>query len=129
MKLGGGVSALVPTTVLADETGTLPRSSSDSRTAIQTHSGDNRATRLAGVVIAWNVFQHFYPYFDVVQVDWPKALIAALQSAATDDAASFVHTLRRMLAKLQDGHGVVTWEQSTDATAPIGWDWVDNKLL
>ena len=37
-------------------------------------SAEDRATRLAAVALAWNVLQHFYPYFDVVQTDWPGAL-------------------------------------------------------
>jgi hypothetical protein len=28
---------------------------------------DDRATRIADVIIAWNVFRHFYPYFDIHQ--------------------------------------------------------------
>ena len=32
-------------------------------------SGNDRTTRLAAVALAWNVFQHFYPYFDVVKAD------------------------------------------------------------
>ena len=37
-------------------------------------STKNLGVRLANVVIAWNVLQHFYPYFDVVNVDWEKVL-------------------------------------------------------
>ena len=47
-------------------------------------SGNDRATRLAAVVLAWNVFQHFYPYFDVVDADWPGELRRALARAAED---------------------------------------------
>ena len=36
------------------------------------------------MIIAWNVFQHFYPYFDVVKTDWPAELPKALRTAATD---------------------------------------------
>ena len=40
------------------------------------------------MALAWNVFQHFYPYFDVVQADWPAELRRALSSAATDEDAT-----------------------------------------
>jgi C-terminal processing protease CtpA/Prc len=98
-------------------------------------SGDNRATRLAAVIIAWNVMQHFYPYFDVVQTDWPQALTTALTSAATDrDAAEFLSTLRRMMAALHDGHGRVTMDRGTSdgrttVASPVGWDWVEGRLV
>ena len=29
---------------------------------------------LAAVIVAWNVLQHFYPYFPVVKTDWPAEL-------------------------------------------------------
>ncbi|HEX2207811.1 MAG TPA: S41 family peptidase, partial [Longimicrobium sp.] len=71
-------------------------------------TGDDRATRLANVALAWNIFQHFYPYFDVVEVDWPAELPRALSTAATDaDECAFLGTLRRLVAALDDGHGRV----------------------
>lgn len=73
-------------------------------------SAEDRATRLAGVVLAWNVLQHFFPYFDVVGADWKAELPKALRSAATDKgAAEFGRTLRRMTAALKDGHVYVSW--------------------
>ena len=60
------------------------------------------------MALAWNVFQHFYPYFDVVDADWPAELPRALRSAATDaDECAFLATLRRLVAALDDGHGRV----------------------
>jgi hypothetical protein len=41
-------------------------------------SPNDRATRLAAIIVAWNVFQHFYPYFDLVQTDWMASLGALL---------------------------------------------------
>ena len=66
------------------------------------------------MIIAWNVMQHFYPYFDVVQSDWDQALTTALKSAATDDSGvKFLSTLRRMMSALHDGHGRVTMDGAT----------------
>ena len=71
--LGGGVSCLVPLAVYADAKGTLPRPAVTPKEAVSVsalnYTGDDRATRLAAVALAWNVFQHFYPYFDVVGTD------------------------------------------------------------
>jgi C-terminal processing protease CtpA/Prc len=64
--------------------------------------------RLGDVVIVWNVMQHFYPYFDVVPVDWDTVLTAALAGALADtNRMDFLLTLRRMGAALQDGHAWV----------------------
>ncbi len=73
--LGGGVSCLVPLALYADDAGTLPHATKDrAKAAPSRDSGDDRATRLADVALAWNVLQHFYPYFDVVTTDWSAAL-------------------------------------------------------
>jgi hypothetical protein len=66
-SLGGGVSCLVPLALFADAKGTLPHvavRTEDSKAALVKYSGNDRATRLADVALAWNIFQHFYPYFD-----------------------------------------------------------------
>lgn len=64
-----------------------------------------REVRLGDVVIVWNVMQHFYPYFDVVRVDWDTVLTSALAEALGDTSRlDFLYTLRRMGAALSDGH-------------------------
>jgi hypothetical protein len=138
--LGGGVSCLVPLAVYADDKGTIPHVSaseangkSKPKSAPAPYSGDDRATRLAAVALGWNVLRHFYPYFDVVQTDWPAPLREALQSAATDrDEQVFLATLRRMVAALHDGHGGVYLAGGGGNPAgcpPLAWDWVEGKLV
>ena len=133
--LGGGVSAMVPLALYKDGKGTLPHVAPDVRPPAPekpagfTPSGNDRTTRLAGVALAWNVFQHFYPYFDVVQTDWPAALRRALSSAATDkDDWAFVDTLRRLLAALHDGHGSVYYPNKA-VRLPLLFDWVEDQLV
>ena len=118
--LGGGVSCRLPLVLLADVRGTLPRATArpgkSAKPADFPPTGDDRATRLADVALAWNVLQHFYPYFDCVETDWPAALAAALTSAAADrDAAAFHDTLRRLVAGLGDSHGFVRGGSGTVA--------------
>ena len=125
--LPGGVSCVVPRVLYTDAPGVFrlnrfaearPRSSDDPRSG-----------RLAAVIIAWNVLQHFYPYFDVVQTAWPQALVDAVKSAATDDdPVQFLSTLRRMIAALHDGHGRVTMPSAV-VSSPVGWDWVEGRLI
>lgn len=84
---------------------TKKRSEMPEPTAGATGSGEDRATRLGDVALAWGIFQHFYPYFEVVKTDWNAELPKALRAAAEDkDADAFTHTLRRMTATLKDGH-------------------------
>jgi C-terminal processing protease CtpA/Prc len=94
-------------------------------------SGNDRATRLAAVVLAWNVFQHFYPYFDVVETDWPATLRRSLGQAAVDeDEEAFLLTLRRLVADLYDGHGRVHHAGDRGLMLPpLLWDWIEDRLV
>lgn len=118
LDLGEGIRLALPTVCSADASKvTLPRIPPPPKagtpgmpepTAGLAGSGDDRATRLGDVVLAWGVFQHFYPYFDVVATDWGAELGRALRSAAADkDGTAFVGTLKRLVAALRDGHGGV----------------------
>ena len=135
--LGGGVACAMPLALLADETGTLPHSpqaKSESTVPQPTrvrYSANDRATRLADVALAWNVFQHFYPYFDVVPNDWPATLKISLQQAAIDaDETAFDNTVRRLAAALHDGHGFVSRSGSNPLYSPaLIWDWIEGRLI
>ncbi|MEA2600555.1 MAG: hypothetical protein QOF89_1547 [Acidobacteriota bacterium] len=138
--LGGGVSALVPLALYVDDQGTLPHAASKDKGVKPPvpakpegflPSGNDRATRLADVVLAWNVFQHFYPYFDVVGTDWPAELRKGLTAAASDaDERAFLTTLRRLVAALHDGHGNVFHPKLNDGhSLPLLWDWVEDQLV
>ena len=124
--LGAGVSALVPLALYSD---VAPLAPSPSRPVAP--SLLSRPARLAAVALAWNVFQHFYPYFDVVGTNWPSALRRALQSASTDpDELAFLATLRRLVAELQDGHGNVFHPSEPAPFVPsIVWSWIENQLV
>jgi C-terminal processing protease CtpA/Prc len=86
---------------------------------------------LAGVIIAWNVFQHFYPYFDVVETNWPQALEDALQRTLdAEDEAAYHDVLRRLLAQLHDGHAYISVDRPEDVYVPeIRLSWIENSLV
>ena len=135
--LGGGVWCRIPIVLFRDGVGTLPRPEGGEKPAVPSRvegwkpSGADRGTRIAAVMLAWTVFQHFYPYFDVVKTDWNEALRAALGRAATDPTpAAFLDTLREMVAKLHDGHGGVSHVAETPRTAlPFVLAWVGDDLV
>jgi hypothetical protein len=84
--LGMGVKARIPLTLYAGPSGTLPVRPSVASTPSNLYlfSIADRATRLANVAITWNVFQHFYPCFDVTDLNVHTELRKALRSAAED---------------------------------------------
>ncbi|OOG64792.1 hypothetical protein B0E46_05140 [Rhodanobacter sp. B04] len=66
------------------------------------------AAREADMVVAWNVFRHFYPYWDVIRLDWDRELPQALADAdKADSRAAQQRALQRLLAPLGDAHGTV----------------------
>ncbi|HEV7668821.1 MAG TPA: S41 family peptidase [Thermoanaerobaculia bacterium] len=133
--LGGGVSALVPLALPANDQGTFPQPAlpptppSPDKPAGFVPSGLDRTTRLTGVAVGWGVFQHFYPYIEQVGADWPGALRRGLTAAAVDsDEASYLRTLRHLVVELEDGHARVL-----PVTLPVRfaftWDLIENQLV
>jgi Peptidase family S41 len=144
--LGGGVSALIPLALWADASGTLPHPGpginppQPDKPAGFTPSGDDRASRLAIAALAWNVFQNFYPYFDVDtplgRPDWPAVLRTSLREAAADrDDDAFKATMYRMTAALHDGHAAASHATASQgnladfATPALTWDWIEDRLV
>jgi hypothetical protein len=115
----------------------LPKPISDIISLKQLHlnlgqipSETDNTTKLANVVIAWNVFQHFYPYFDVVGVDWEEELSKTLRNVyAGKTESDYFKTLSKMVAKLKDGHGVVLTKKIRQWGLPIQVGWIQNNVV
>jgi C-terminal processing protease CtpA/Prc len=90
----------------------------------------DEALRYADVIIAWNVFQHFYPYFDVVDTDWDAVLTESLRRAGrAQSAEEFLLALRWVVAQLDDGHGNVQYMGvSNQARPPFLVDQVEDRV-
>jgi C-terminal processing protease CtpA/Prc len=142
LRLTDGVNLCVPSVLFANASkGTLPKAAAPPSTPEDSGlpqptaggfgSGEDRATRLGDVVLAWGIFQHFYPYFEVVKTDWDAELPKALRAAATDKGSeAFLHTLRRMVAALKDGHGSVHGTGSGGSSVPsLDLVMVDGQML
>jgi hypothetical protein len=138
-ELGAGLAVQLPLAVFADEQGTLPHAQPGAGDALRSElkridmsslTADETRVRLADIVIAWNVFQHFYPYFDLVDVDWDRQLTLGLERALADESArDFFDTLRLLVAALQDGHGYVAHEGFTRGYAPpLRLGWVEDRV-
>jgi hypothetical protein len=74
--------------------------------------------RLADVVVAWNFYRHFYPYFAEAAVDWNARLgpqlQAGYQATSRDTEAD---AIRQLVADARDGHGRVN---DNRPRAPLG---------
>jgi hypothetical protein len=87
--------------------------------------------RLADVVVAWNVFRHFYPYWAEAGVDWDARLRPQL-GLASDAQTRSAHrdALLQLVADARDGHGSVR-EPSGDGrvSMPVRFGLIENQVV
>lgn len=113
--LGAGLECQVPLGLPIRRGHTLPAATAATVSPLA-RSEDPRVLSEASVIVAWNVFQHFYPYHDEIDEDWEQVLDEALRDAGDDRSrADAYDTMRRLVVRLHDGHGYVT-----DVDAPHG---------
>ncbi len=85
---------------------------------------------LANIIISWNVFQHFYPYFDDIKLDWKKELSQTLNSVIkVNNEIDYFKCLSRMISKLEDGHGVVSCYKIDRWAFPVSFAFIENKVV
>ena len=139
-EIGPGLFARFPLTLEADGQGTLPHadagdfdrlSAALNAAARPPLTGTNESVRLADVIIAWNVFQHFYPYFDVVKADWDAVLTRSLERALSDRTEEdLLRTLSWLVARLDDGHGgVYHASQQKLGRPPFAVEWIEGQAV
>jgi hypothetical protein len=97
---------------------------------VQLLNTQNHIARLANIIIAWNVFQHFYPYFDDVKVDWNRELSQTLSNVIqVYTETDYFKCISRMISKLEDGHGVVTCSNICRWGLPVSFAYIENKVV
>jgi hypothetical protein len=146
--LGGGASCLLPLALWADDAGTLPQHQvlpaaraaggaaprlPDAAAAPATLplSPDDRNARLAIVILAWNVLQHFHPGLPEAGAHWQEALPAALREAASSAGLeSLLAVSRRLAAATGDGQATVSAAADSRVhPLPLRWDWIEGQLV
>lgn len=122
--------ASFPLSVYGNEQGTLPALQKE--VPVSTGQPSERAMRLAIVGKAWNVFQHLFPYWEILNLNWENVLRQSLSEAATSDNENFITVLQRMTAYLEDGHTVTSRGQFTNAggyALPFTWDVIEDQII
>lgn len=138
-EIKNNLSVSLPIVLYKDFLGTYPRSDQealqDLKRNLQNYSTDFRktASRIGNIIIVYNVFQHFYPYHDVVNVDWNQELEKAVEQSITDmTPEDHLTTMEQMLSSLKDGHISVYGGNGTCNKwylPPFYWEWIENKLI
>jgi hypothetical protein len=87
---------------------------------------------LADIVVAWNFYRHFYPYFADAGVDWDARLRPHLQRAyAASDRAGEADALRRLVVDARDGHGRVNdmRQRTRPNSVPLRLALIDSRVV
>jgi hypothetical protein len=135
-NIGGDIYCQVPLVLYCNKESTYPKADSVSlrnlKRSLDSFFSNHEMTsqRTGNVIVVYNMFQHFYPYFDVVNVNWDNELSKAISRCFTDKTPEdHLVTLEKFLAPLKDGHIFVISNSLKFATPPIWWEWIENKLV
>lgn len=138
--IGSGLAITMPVALWGDGQHTYPLTDTAETVKMNnvitsklsdSYTADNLYIRLADVIITWNVFQHFHPYYREWLTDWDKELQTALTNCYRDKTPDdFLLTLKKFTATLRDGHTQVYRRSTTPmAYLPVIWHWIENRLV
>ena len=143
-KLAPNLNCYIPLVLNKDKEGTIGQTEKgrksfnrlmeDIDTIPLIHSSTDENVRYAGIIVTWNIFQHFYPYFHVTDSDWENQLRTALETTAKDENRDdYINSLLQLLEKTADGHvkNILDSEKYlwNDKWLPFIADIIDNKLV
>ncbi|MGF1587274.1 MAG: S41 family peptidase [Bacteroidales bacterium] len=135
-SIGSGLYCQMPMVLYRNIEGTYPKADknlfNELKNNLHSSSKDPKEifVRLGNIVNTFNVFQHFYPYFDVVEVNWEQELRKALLSSYSDkDGKDHLITLQKFTAPLMDGHINVYGTYNDWFRPKITWEWIENQLI
>lgn len=134
--LSSGLRVRIPLVVVADSPKTLSEAKSGdfSRAGPRPEgwfpSGDDRSTRLADVLYAVGVLDHFFPYKRETQLELGRASTVALREAATAKSGDeFTLVLEHLSSVLRDGHSWVTATSGKPGSAlPVQFEFIEGQL-
>lgn len=133
-EIGPGIYCQIPLNLYGNKKNTYPKSETldvlQKRLRNVDQSLSNPAVFLGNVINTYNVFQHFYPYFDEVDVNWDSELEIALRRSLKDQTEhDHLVTLQKFTAPLKDGHINVSGIKIERYVPPIKWEWIEGKLV
>ena len=143
-EISAGINCYIPLVLDKDANGTIGHSDlsrknferivKEADNAGLIHSSADENVRFAGIIVTWNVFQHFYPNFHVTDSDWNNQLRTALETTAKDkNRDDYINSLLQLLEKTKDGHAKYILDSEkypwNDKLLPFIADSIDDKLV
>lgn len=138
-SIGNGLKVIVPIALYGTKNYTFPKTDSlktdfvlsEINNSVYVLNASNINLRLGNIINIWNVLQHFYPYFDVAKTNWDDDLkLAIKENYSIKDANSYADLLKRLTAKVKDGH-INIWDKGNNVQyfPPIAWKWAGKDLV
>ncbi|NAS13004.1 S41 family peptidase [Poritiphilus flavus] len=135
-KVGENIFCQIPLVLYSNEQNTFPQAKTEELVKLQkelendNYLPENLEFRLGNVLNVYNVFQHFFPYFKEVGVDWEAELRKALLRCYDDKTEKdHLQTLQKFTAPLKDGHINISRGKKPYYALPISWEWIEDKLV
>lgn len=136
--IGEGISLYLPLALYCNDSSSYPVADAEEAAWLKKelssfdYNKNEAAMRFGNVIYVYNVMKHFYPYFDVVKVNWDEEFAKALAKTISDrDAYDHEITLAQFTAALKDGHVNVSYyaQNTRSYSLPITWEWAEGKLV
>lgn len=137
-KIDENLTISIPTVLKTNEKNTFPRPPHDVYQRLLKNldsinlniSIDNIYVRLANIIKTWTTFRHFYPYFDLVDVDWDKQFVKAIAKNETDNGIEdHLNTLKLLISPLKDSHMQVVAHNKEEYFPPIRLELIEDNLV
>ena len=114
-EIGNGLVCKMPLVLKGDNSTTYPKADSLMVSILANKlkkgrygkkaDGNGLILRIANVINAGNIIHHFFPYFDVLNVNWEEAVSTGIKRSFSDkDKHDHKLTLESILAHLVDAH-------------------------
>jgi hypothetical protein len=127
--IGGGLRCVIPLTFEDEYRGQPALEKGEVELPVSTNNGF-RADYVTVAIQAWNAVQHFYPFFDVVDVDWDEELTRVLQGALeAQDRWQFFYVIQRLIVGMGDGHAYVDDSQLSYGWIPVQAEQIEGQVV
>jgi hypothetical protein len=136
-----GISCIVPLAVYGTDSFTWPRVDTVDLNRLNTNmldatnrdlSADSLDVRLGNLVIGWNYYRHFFPFWSEASKPAIVLFAEALGKTFKDKSPTdFLQTLLLMGAPMNDGHIFITYDKdsSFSAAVPLIFARVKNEIV
>lgn len=136
VDLGSGLHARVPIALYSRDGHTIGDKTQPSL-PVRMPPEPNRTTRydpiarVADTIVIWNAFEHFWPYWQDVSVDWNAALDSAIaETLSSRSVDEHLVALRHLTVLSADAHISIRCPGEAEvAFAPFAVEWIEGQVV